>query len=79
MTNAEAAERQATHENLFSCCIRPETAAALESVLDRMNALDCDDGYKFWRELGALKWDAFAALCQLQADQKVFKEFGRVQ
>ncbi|HBD37096.1 MULTISPECIES: hypothetical protein [unclassified Cupriavidus] len=74
MTTDQAVARQATHENLFSCCVRPETAQKLEDVLSRIDRIFELSEF----ERGALKWDAFAALCQLQADQKVFKEFGRV-
>lgn len=82
MTATEAAIRQATHENVFSCGVRPETVAEVISVLELVYDLN-SAGLAFgnldsFRELGALKWKAFAALTQLQADQKVFKEFGRV-
>lgn len=75
MTADQCAIRQAMHENAFNCGVRPETAQMVEDVLRRMDGIfELSDS-----ERGALKWAAFAALAQLQADQKVFKQFGRVQ
>lgn len=78
MTAAEAVERQAAHENLIASLIRPGTAEKIVDVLQRAQdvvKLDFSD-IESWRKLGALKADAAWALSLLQADQRLFKEFG---
>lgn len=81
MTAAEAAIRQAQHENVFTSALRPETIREIESVLNRIREIDASSfttgDLDAFRDFGALRWAAFAALMSMQADQKVYEQYGR--
>lgn len=80
MTAAEAVERQAAHENLLSCAIRPQTAKMITDVLtlaQEAAAMDLKT-IEAWGKMGELKARASWALTHLQIDQRMHAQFGSV-
>lgn len=72
MTAIQAAERQAMLATARTSIIRPETLERVKEVLARMDGIiDMSDA-----EVGALRWDAFAALTNLQVDLRLKFEYG---
>lgn len=78
MTADQAAIRQAQHENILTASLRPETIAAVNDVLERLQRLDfaglsrCDiDAY---RALGALTGDAIGVLIAVKCAHEMTEE-----